>query len=314
MRDLHVVFGMGPVGRFTAESLLGVGKNVRLVSRRGAMKNPPAGVECLKADVFDAMAVSAAVKGASVVYQCAQPAYGRWTVEFPPFQEAVLNAAASAGADLVLAENLYGYGDRNGEPMTESSPLLAVDKKGATRARMSDAAFAAHGSGRLKVAAARASDFYGPYALEQSPLGARSLVPMLSGKPAMMMGNVDVPHTYTYVKDFGKALALLGTSGKGWGRAWHVPSDRPEATAREALELAAEIAGVAVEITAMGRGFARILSPFVPILREFLPLFYQVENPYVLDSRSMQEYFELRPTPMRQALEETIAFIRTWQN
>ncbi len=311
MKEIHVVLGTGPVGRFTAEKLTNLGKSVRMVNRSGQMADPIQGVEIIKANVTDPTELRGAVQGAQVVYQCAQPPYDKWPELFPLFQQRILEATRDIGASLVLAENLYAYGDTQGQPLTEKLPLKAEDKKGYTRARMIEAAYEAHAKGQLKVTSARASDFYGPWALEQSALGARSLLPLLSGKPALMMGNVDLPHTYTYVKDFGTALAILGTSEQSWGKAWHVPSDRPDITPREVLQMAAELTGTSLKIKAMRRPMMSVLSLFIPILREILPLSYQFEKPYILDSSAMQQVFGMKPTPLRQALQETITWIKS---
>lgn len=310
MPGLHVVIGTGPVGRFTALHLLHMGKKVRLLNRSGLMEECPEGAELFRADIRDEKSLAPALQNAEVVYQCAQPQYADWGRDFPPMQRCILAAAAQAGAGLVLAENLYMYGDTQGQPMHESLPYAAQDLKGLTRAAMSQEAFSAHREGRLRVTAARASDFFGPWALEQSALGARSLLPLLAGKPARMLGNPDVPHTYTYVSDFGRALAILGNSDLSWGRVWHVPSAEPEATPRETLQKAAWLCGKNLQIRAMSRRTAGFLSLFIPVLRELLPLYYQMERPYIMDSSRMQTELALQPTPREQALEETLDWIR----
>lgn len=310
MSELHVVLGAGPVGRAAAEALSARDCRVRIVSRTGRIAEAPAGAEILAVDILDKAALDTSVKGAAVVYQCAQPPYGRWAEEFPAFQRAVLEAAERAGARLVLAENLYGYGDRDGAPIRDDSPLAAADTKGRTRAAMSEEAFAAHAAGRLAVASARASDFFGPWAWGQSYLGARSLGPLARGKPASVLGSPDVPHTFTYIRDFGEALAVLGTTGRGDGRAWLVPNDRPLQTQREALSLAAELLGSPPRIRATGRSALTLASLFIPIVRELLPLLYQFEKPYIVESDSFRRRFGLEPTPFDRALAETIDWMR----
>lgn len=310
MSELHVILGTGPVGRAVAESLIARGFRVRLVSRSVRMPEPPEGAEVLAADATDRPALDAAVKGAAGIYQCAQPPYGRWVEEFPAFQRAVLEAAERAGARLVLAENLYGYGDPKGMPIRDDSPLAAKDAKGRTRAAMSEEAFAAQAAGRLRVAAARASDFFGPWAWEQSHLGARALGPLARGRAASVLGSPDVPHTFTYIRDFGEALALLGTTEQGDGRAWLVPNDRPRQTQREALSSAAELLGRDLRLTATGRTALTLASPFLPVVRELLPLLYQFEKPYVVESDSFRSRFGLEPTPFDRALAETVDWMR----
>jgi len=311
MSELHVVIGSGPVGRATAEALAARGKRVRLLSRSGRMDEPPAGAELVSVDVLDAAALDAALRGAAAVYQCAQPEYSRWVEEFPALQRAVLGAAARSGARLVLADNLYPYGDRDGKPMSEDSPYTATDAKGKVRAAMSEEAFAAHRAGRLRVSAARASDFFGPWAWEQSHLGARSLGPLSRGKAASMLGALDLPHTFTYVRDFGAALAELGLSDKGDGKTWFVPSDRPRQTQREAMAEGARALGLPLRVSALGRPMMTILSLFVPVLREILPLLYQFEKPYIMESGAFERTFGLKATPFDRAMAETVAWARS---
>lgn len=310
MSGTHVVIGAGPAGRATAEALIARDCRVRIVSRTGRMPEPPPGAEVSAADVLDRAALDAAVKGAGAVYLCAQPPYGRWAAEFPAFQRAVLEAAERAGARLVLAENLYGYGDRDGEAIRDDSPLAATDTKGRTRAAMSREAFDAYTAGRLPVASARASDFFGPWSWGQSHLGARALGPLARGKAASILGSPDLPHTFTYIRDFGEALALLGTTGRGDGRAWLVPNDRPRQTQREALSLAADLLGRPLLVKTMGRTTLTLAYPFVQIVRELLPLLYQFEKPYVVDSDSFRLQFGMNPTPFDRALAETIDWMR----
>jgi nucleoside-diphosphate-sugar epimerase len=310
MNEIHAVIGNGPVGRATAEALAAAGKITRMLSRTGHMIEAPAGVEQLAADIYNRKSLDNALRGAAAVYQCGQPPYSRWATEFPSFQRAILEAAERAGARLVLAENLYGYGDRDGRPIGDESAMAAKDAKGIVRAAMSEEAFAAHRAGRLPVVSARASDFFGPWAWDQSHLGARALRPLSRGKPASMLGSLDQPHTYTYVRDFGTALAILGISGEGYGRAWLVPNDRPTQTQREALAIAAGILAKPLRAKAAGRPALALASLFAPVVRELLPLLYQFEKPYVVASGSFQERFGMGATPFDIAMADTIAWMR----
>ena len=104
------------------------------------------------------------------------------------------------------------------------------------RAAMTEALFEAHRLGRVQVAAARGSDFFGPGVLG-SAAGDRVFEFALQGKAAQFTGRLDVPHTYTYIDDFGEAMAILGENEGALGQAWHVPSSQPTITQREFGEL-----------------------------------------------------------------------------
>ena len=244
MSETHVVFGTGPIGRATAEELLRRGKTVRMVNRSGKMDEKPAGVELIATDLYDPANVREVTEGAAVVYQCAQPEYTEWTEKFPLLQAAIIEGLTGSDTKLVLVENLYMYGETNGEPMTENLPHNAHTRKGKVRSAISKAAFAAHEAGKVCVTAARGSDFFGPWGYNTSVMGARTFYPMLEGKAASLIGNIDVPHTHTYIPDFGKAMVILGENRRADGKAWHVPNDQPRITQREMVHMIAEEMGV----------------------------------------------------------------------
>ena len=136
--ELNVVFGTGPVGLAVMRELVARGKRVRMVNRSGKA-DVPAGVEVVKSDLYNLSKAREAATGAAVVYQCAQPGCTEWTPKFMPLQSTILEAAAYAGAKLVITDNLYMYGRVSGT-MTENLPYAPHTRKGKTRAEMARAA------------------------------------------------------------------------------------------------------------------------------------------------------------------------------
>ena len=219
MTNSHVVLGAGPVGRAVVAALARRNIEPAVVTRSGAAVP---GAISRRADLTDPDQAASAVAGAAVVFQCAQPAYHRWPEQFPALQARVVDAVASAGALLVVADNLYGYGPVSVD-LTEDLPLDATTRKGAVRAQMWLDLEAAHRAGRLRVVSARASDFFGP-GVEGSAVGDRFFGALAKGKAVQVVGDPDRLHTYTYVPDFGEAMVRLSAAPETWGRAWHVPN------------------------------------------------------------------------------------------
>src|SRR4051794_18454713 len=154
LNELHVVYGTGPVGTAVVEMLLAQqGKHVRVVTRSGARKHLPPTVEVVRGDATDAADARQICAGATHVYNCTNPVdYHRWPEQFPPLQRGVLEGAAASGAKLIVMENLYMYGPHGGIPMTETMPQLGRGSRSTTRVRMTEELFAAHHSGRVRVA------------------------------------------------------------------------------------------------------------------------------------------------------------------
>lgn len=307
----HVVFGTGAIGRAVVEELVKRGESVRVVNRSGRAEEIPAGVEVVAADLFNPSQVREVTSGAKVVYQSSQPAYHRWVQEFPSLQNSIIEGLTGSGAKLVLVENLYMYGETNGKPMTEDTPYNAHTRKGKVRGELSKAAFAAHRAGKLKVTAGRGSDFFGPWGLTTAAMGERTFYPMLQGKPASLVGNIDLPHTHTYVKDFGRALVVLGERAEADGQAWHVPSDNPRVTQREMVKMIAEEMGIEPKMSAMGRGMMWFGGLFIPAAKETFEMMYEFEQPFIVDSSKFENTFGMKATPMKDAIRETVAWYRS---
>jgi nucleoside-diphosphate-sugar epimerase len=310
MTTNHVILGTGAIGRAIAEELISRGESIRMVNRSGRMEEAPAGVEVVASDLYDQAKVKEVTRGAKVVYQSAQPNYNEWTEKFPPLQKSIIDGLTGSGAKLVIVENLYMYGATNGTPMTENMPHNAHTRKGKVRSEMSKSAFAAHQAGKIRVTTARGSDFFGPWGLPSS-MGERAFYPLLEGKPAQMVGRLDIPHTHTYVKDFGKALVILGERSEADGQAWHVPNDMPRITQGEMVKMFAEEAGVEPKMSSMGKLMMWMGGLFIPEAKESVEMMYEFDQPFIVDSSKFERTFDLKATPMRDALKETVAWYKS---
>ncbi len=310
MKKLHIVFGTGPLARAVAAEVLRQGEAVRMVNRSGKMEDAPAGVEVAAADLTNPAAVREVVKTGSVAYQCAQPPYYRWVEEFPGMQNAILEGLTGSGVRLVLAENLYMYGDLEGQPIHEGLPYKAHTKKGKIRAEMALAALDAHRLGNVWVTMGRGSDFFGPWALGSS-MGERVFYPAIQGKSAQLTGRTDLPHSHTYIGDFGKALVTLGSSDLAGGQAWHVPNDQPTITQGDFVRLVFNELGMPPKISSMGKLMMRIGGLFVPEAKEMVEMMYEFEKPFIVDSSKFEKTFGWKATPLAESIRETVTWYKT---
>ena len=312
-QELHVIFGTGPVGQAVARELVKRGKTVKMINRSG--KRPadvPENVTVVAGDVSDVNVAKQLTQGATHVYQCTNPPYTQWPEQFPRLQANTLEAAASAGAKYIVADNLYMYGDTNGQPLTEDLPYQAHTKKGKVRAQMAEAVMAAHRSGKVRVAVARPSDFYGPAVLD-SAVGARTFGAAVQGKAASAFGDLDAPHTYTYIGDVGKVLAILGERDEALGQVWHVPNAET-LTTRQFVTVIYEELGLPPRISALGKAMLRVGGLFIPAARESIEMLYGFEKPYVVDGRKFTQTFGLQGTPVREAIKSTVAWYKVNYN
>ncbi len=304
--SLHVVYGAGPLGLSVARALLAQGRTVRLINRSGTPDiAPQAGLEAVAGDAMERAFNARACAGAEAVYQCAAPSYSvaAWRDELSVLQAHVMDAAATSGARLVVGDNLYLYGAVQGA-MREDTPVHPCSEKGKIRARLTADILAAHGAGKVRAAIVRGSDFFGPHVL-QSIFGERVVLLALQGKRATLLGNIDLPHSFTFIDDFGRAMALVGASEAAMGQVWHAPNAPPITQRQMANLLFAEI-GSSPKIGAMGKTMMRIGGLFIPAAREALEMLYQVEQPFVVDHSKFTTRFGDIATPHATAIARTV--------
>jgi len=305
MSELHVILGAGQVGSAIASELLAQGKRVRQV-RRG----PPGGdrrIEWRSGDLTDPAFAEEAMRGASVAYDCINPPYDRWPELLPGQRRGVLHGAMRNGVKLVQLDNLYMYGAPDA-PMTEETAAAPQSRKGELRARLAEETLAASRRGDLRVAVARASDFYGPGFVRATIFGDRFFQRVLSGRPAQVLGDADMPHSYSYGPDVARAMIRLGEAGDDvLGQVWHLPV-RPAEGTRAMMERFAAALGVAVHLQRVPDWLLRAMGIFQPVLREVAEMTYQWKKPFVLDDAKWRRRFGDEPTPVEQG----VAFTARW--
>jgi nucleoside-diphosphate-sugar epimerase len=304
----HVVLGAsGGIGSAVVRELVTRRLPARAVTR-SSVEDLPTGVESVVADVATPDGARRACAGAGVVYHCAQPPYTKWAEQFATLTNAIVDGAASAGAKLVFADNMYLYGPTDG-PMTEDTQHRAAGKKGRIRMEMAAAILQAHLDGRLRCTIGRSSDYYGPRGTV-SAAGDNIIKPALRGKRARWLGSLDQPHTLNYLDDIARALVTLGEQHAADGQVWHLPA-APPLTGREFLTLVYEAAGHPPKLGIASRTMIRLLGVFNPMVRELNETLYQFERPFVVDASRFQDTFgPFEPTPHPDAVRCTVDWFR----
>jgi len=298
MNDLVLVIGHGPVGAATVAALVARGQPVR-VAQRNRPADLPAQAAFVSCDVTDRASVRAAAAGATqIVLAIGLPYSGPlWRDTWPKIMTNVVETAAETGARVVFIDNLYMYGPQT-EPLVETMPLSDYPLKPAARSAATRIWQAASAAGRVRFAAVRGPDFYGPGAGNRAVLGDTSLGALARGKTALWFNDAEIPHDFVYVPDYARAaVSLLDAPDDAFGQAWHVPC-APTRKPRELLALAAKSLGVPLRVRNIPFWAMRALSVFTtPELAEFAAMRFQWDRPYRVDASKFAARFWSDPTP-----------------
>ncbi len=289
-----LVFGHGPVGRATVERLAVQGRAVR-VAQRSRPQDLAAGTTFQSCDVLDGAAVRRAVQGASQLVVAIGFAYRRpvWRANWPLAMRNLLDACEAAQARMIFVDNLYMYGPQTA-PLREDMALTESGGKPGVRAQITRQWMQA--AGRVRVAALRAPDFYGP-GTGQSHLGDLAFGELASGKSAKLIVPPDMPHDFAYVPDIARAVeSLLDAPDDAYGQAWHMPC-APIRTSREILEIGARALGEKLRITALPLWAVGAMGAFSPMMREMAEMRFLWDRPYHVDAGKFARRFWSDVTP-----------------
>ncbi len=305
---LHVVLGStGVVGRETVAALHSASQVMRTVARSAGSAD--AGVEHRAADLRNAADTLRAVDGADVAYLTVGVPYSTpvWQRDWPLIIRNVIDACVANRTHLVHFDNVYAYGDTDGRPLTESTPIHPTSRKGRLRADLLGMLTEAERERGLTVTIGRSADFYGPGA-STSVFNGFVIDAIVKGKAPTWLFDATLPHSMTYTSDIGASLAVLGTDDRARGRTWHLPTASPALTGEQYVELATKGAGRA---RTMSLGFTKFGALFVPIARESVELAYQNTKPYVFDSSAFEGTFDMTPTPYTKGIAASLDHARS---
>jgi nucleoside-diphosphate-sugar epimerase len=287
---MHTILGSGGViANELALALRTYTRSIRLVSRYPKAIHPTD--ECITADLLVFEQVRDAVAGSEVVYLTAGLPYQThvWATDWPIIMNHVIKACRKSGSKLIFFDNVYAYGRVNGS-MTEATPHAPCSKKGRIRAQIANQLLAELQADTLMGMLVRAADFYGPNS-HNSIVHQIIFKRLTAGKSAQIIVSPDVPHTFSFTPDAGRAMALLGHTNDAFGQVWHLPAPADPITQREFLTLVAGQLGIKPAEQLVSKNTLRLLGLISPTIRENQEMLYQFEHPYLFNSDKFKRRF-----------------------
>jgi nucleoside-diphosphate-sugar epimerase len=188
--------------------------------------------------------------------------------------------------------------------MREGDPDLATDPLGRMRAGMWAEARARHEAGRVRAVEVRAADYLGAGVGGNGHI-TRHVPTAVRGRAAWVVGNPDLPHTWTDVLDVGRTLVAVAGRPDTWGRVWHAPSNDPRSQREALTEVLAAAGRSPVRMFSVPKPALRLVGRFVPLVAQLNQMGYMFRRPYVMDSTLTQRTLGLAPTPWPDVCRRT---------
>lgn len=296
----------GAIGNELAKVLTDYTNKIRLVSRNPKRVNDDD--ELVAADLTIEEEVYKAVEGSKIVYLTVGLPYKArvWKRDWPVIMRNVMNACMDQDIKLVFVDNIYMYHHKFLENMNERTPTMPLSRKGKVRHRISKMLLGEMNLGTLQGVIARSADFYGPALGKKSILTEMVFEPLSKGKKAIWPGSAKRTHSFTYVPDAARAIAIMGNTREAYGEIWHIPTAPDPPTGKEWVKLIARELGAEPKYKTLSTFMVAIMGLFVPVMRSFLEMMYQYRKEYIFDSTKFEERFRFTPTSYIEGIREVV--------
>jgi nucleoside-diphosphate-sugar epimerase len=232
-----------------------------------------------------------------------------WKAKWPSFMSNLIQSCIKHKAKIVFVDNMYMYDPGYLSNMTEETPINPVSEKGKIRAEIFRMLMSAVERKDVTALVARGADFYGP-AVEKSVMTQAVYNNLLKDKNPQWLGKLDVIHNFTYSKDMGKALALLGNTEDAYNQVWHLPTTEQKLTSRQWIELMMKAMNKEKKIVSIPTSMMGFLGIFIPIIKELKDISYQLDRDYFFNSSKFNKRFNFTPTYPEIAIKEML----NWNN
>lgn len=304
----HYVIGGGPLGRTTMRHLVDSGAKATLVSR--SKRSTVGSGRQIVGEIADPN-VQSQIREGSVLYHCANAPYHKWSQELPALWDAVTGLAIEKRCTLVVATNVYSYGEPSGT-ITESHEKRPHTRKGIVRNEVESKVIDAVTKERLQAVLVRGSDFFGPE-VNDSVVGSRFFSALLRGKQPTFTGALDQPHSYTFLPDYVRTMIAAAAkidSGTHDGRTELIVPNSKAVTALQLSERLEIVLGRKLKPRAIGAGTLRLGGLFVPAAHEVIEMLYEFDRPFLVDGSEASKYLGIDATELDRALSDTVQWYR----
>ncbi|MBD2752771.1 NAD(P)H-binding protein [Spirosoma validum] len=293
---------------------------VRNRAKAEALFSEQSTLTIVEGDVQDSALLSRISADKDFIFHGINYPYNQWFGNMDTATQKIIDAAAQNQATIVLPGNVYNFGNTK-EPIREDSRPNPCSRKGRLRVEIEAMLENAATTGRCRVVNVRLPDFWGPNVLNEGikPIFENAL----TGKALPWIVNADIPHQSVYTKDAAEIIARLmvrewaeRTQSEASSAAYQVWNygGTTVASMRAWFEQITALTGKPLKVQVYSRLVISVLGLFMPVLREVKEMLYLYDNTIVLDDSNVLALFpDFEPTPMNQALTETLTWFAEHQ-
>lgn len=224
--------------------------------------------------------MAAVARGADLIVNGLNPPnYHAWDRLVPEIAEAVLSAARTSGATVVIPGNVYIFGTEPA-PWNEATPRRPCARKGRIRAEMEARFRDAADAGRQTIIV-RAGDFIDPD--HPGGLFDRFLIGKAAKGTVTSLGDPDAAHAWAYLPDMARATVALAEKRAALTAFEEIPFPGLAFSTRELAAAVSAHTGLPIRVARFPWWMMTLAAPFWELARELGEMRYLYDHPHWLD-------------------------------
>ncbi|WP_299729887.1 NAD(P)H-binding protein [uncultured Tateyamaria sp.] len=294
MGHVIVLGAKGRFGRAAVAAFEAAGWNVTALARSWPAGAGPTRVLL---DVTDVAALKQACAGQDVIVNAVHPPYHHWPTAVPRITAAVIAAAQSSGATVMIPGNIYNYGADLPPVLSETTPWVGNTGKGAIRIRMEQA----YRDAGIRTIVLRSGDYF-----EGAKTGnwfEDHIAPKAAQGKLSYPGPRDLPHAWAYLPDMARALVGLAEQRERFDIFEEFGFEGYTLTGDELGALIGQIMDREMRFTRFPWWAVRTTALWSPLMREVLEMRYLWNRAHSMDGRKLRAALPgFVPTPVEVAL------------
>ena len=294
----------GRLGRHAIDAFARKGWHVRTFTRRA----PGSPGDHVVGDALDAEAVTAAAGDCDVLVNAVSPPQSRWTRDVPILTEAVISAAVSVGATIMLPGSVHGFGRTMPPRLTSATPDAPSNAFGRVRAELEERYRSAAEEGGRTILV-RSGSF-----IESRRTGnwfESQIVKRIEQGRVLYPGPLDRSHAWAWLPDLGRAFADLAECRERLNPFHVVGFSGWSLTGAELVDALQRVSGRTLAIDSIPWPLLRLATPFSSDLRGAFAMRYLWEVPHAIDGAELERLLPaFRATPVEEALHDALVRLR----
>lgn len=298
MSSVIILGARGRFGRAATGAFTDAGWEVTEVAR--SWPRPDARQVAL--DITDTCALARAVEGHEVIVNALNPPYEAWAREVPQLTVAVIYAARSSDATVMIPGNVYNYGADMPEVLREDTAWRATTRKGQIRIRKERA----YRDSGVKTLVLRGGDFI-EAGVTNNWFDRVIAAKAWEGK-AIYPGPRNVVHAWAWLPDMARAMVGLAEYRDDFATFEEFGFPGFALTGDELIDLISKAVDGDLRVNGLPWPLIRLAGLWNAQMRELIEMRYLWDAPHRIDGEKLARVLpDFQPTLAAEAIAAALA-------